>query len=167
LFYIPAWENSSATYRRGELLEFKEGGGFMGQGPGRGAAEEDVFSSIVAMDPNTGARKWTFRLSAASTESGVLTTLDPEIEAKGWEKIRSTVEVDTTDGRTLVEHADERYRGGPDLPFTREDLFEKFSDCASLVLPADGVIRAFELIERLDTVGDIGELVAALTPPGA
>ena len=28
--------------------------------------------------------------------------LDPEIEAKGWEKIRSTVEVDTTDGRTLV-----------------------------------------------------------------
>ena len=64
--------------------------------------------------------------------------LDPEIEAKGWEKIRSTVEVDTTDGRLLVEHADERYRGGPDLPFTREELFEKFSDCASLVLPADG-----------------------------
>jgi 2-methylcitrate dehydratase PrpD len=93
--------------------------------------------------------------------------LDPEIEAKGWEKIRSTVEVDTTDGRTLVEHADERYRGGPDLPFTREDLFEKFSDCASLVLPSDGVTRAFELIERLDTVGDVGELVAALTPPRA
>ena len=93
--------------------------------------------------------------------------LDPEIEAKGWEKIRSTVEVDTTDGRTLVEHADERYRGGPDLPFTREDLFEKFSDCASLVLPPDGVARAFEMIERLDTVGDIGELVAALTPPRA
>ena len=26
--------------------------------------------------------------------------LDPDIEAKGWEKIRSTVEVDLTDGRT-------------------------------------------------------------------
>ena len=39
--------------------------------------------------------------------------LDPEIEAKGWEKIRSTVEVDLADGRKLVEHADERYRGGP------------------------------------------------------
>ncbi|MBN1239878.1 MAG: MmgE/PrpD family protein, partial [Gammaproteobacteria bacterium] len=58
--------------------------------------------------------------------------LDPEIEAKGWEKIRSTVEVDLADGRTLVEHADERYRGGPDLPFTREELHEKFTDCASL-----------------------------------
>jgi 2-methylcitrate dehydratase PrpD len=90
--------------------------------------------------------------------------LDPEIEARGWEKIRSTVEVDTLDGRTLVEHADERYRGGPDLPFTREELFEKFSDCASLVLPPQAVIRAFELVERLETLGDVGELVAALTP---
>ena len=87
--------------------------------------------------------------------------LDPEIEAKGWEKIRSTVEVDTTDGRTLVEHADERYRGGPDLPFTRDELFEKFSDCASLVLPPEAVTRAFELVERLETLDDIGELVAA------
>ena len=51
--------------------------------------------------------------------------LDPEIEAKGWEKIRSTVEVDLDDGRTLVEHADERYRGGPDLPFTREELLRE------------------------------------------
>ncbi len=90
--------------------------------------------------------------------------LDPEIEAKGWEKIRSTVEVDTTDGRTLVEHADERYRGGPDLPFTREELFEKFSDCASLVLPAKAVTHAFETVERLESLSDIGELVAGLTP---
>lgn len=90
--------------------------------------------------------------------------LDPEIEAKGWEKIRSTVEVDTTDGRTLVEHADERYRGGPDLPFTRGELFEKFSDCASLVLPPEGVSRAFEMVETLESLDDIGQLVAALSP---
>jgi 2-methylcitrate dehydratase PrpD len=90
--------------------------------------------------------------------------LDPDIEAKGWEKIRSTVEVDMTDGRTLVEHADERYRGGPDLPFTREELYEKFSDCASLVLKPDAVTRAFETVERLETLEDISELVTALSP---
>jgi 2-methylcitrate dehydratase PrpD len=90
--------------------------------------------------------------------------LDPEIEAKGWEKIRSTVEVDMTDGRTLVEHADERYRGGPDLPFTRDELFEKFSDCASLVLKPGAVTRAFETVERLETLDNIGELVAVLAP---
>lgn len=89
--------------------------------------------------------------------------LDPEIEAKGWEKIRSTVEVDLVDGRKLVEHADERYRGGPDLPFTREELYEKWSDCASLVLPKAAVDEVFELVENLERVADVAQLVRALT----
>ena len=89
--------------------------------------------------------------------------LDPEIEAQGWEKIRSTVEVDLTDGRKLVEHADERYRGGPDLPFTREELFEKFSDCASLVLSGAEVDEAFAMVESLETLDDVGALVRVLT----
>jgi 2-methylcitrate dehydratase PrpD len=89
--------------------------------------------------------------------------LDPEIEAKGWEKIRSTVEVDLADGATLVEHADERYRGGPDLPFTRDELYEKWSDCASLVLSAAAIDEVFELVEGLDKVPDVTVLVRALT----
>jgi 2-methylcitrate dehydratase PrpD len=91
--------------------------------------------------------------------------LDPEIEAKGWEKIRSTVEVDLIDGRTLVEHADERYRGGPDLPFTRDELYEKWSDCAALVLPQTAVDEAFELVEGLERLADVTTLVRALTAP--
>ena len=39
--------------------------------------------------------------------------LDAEIDAQGYDLIRSRIEVDTKDGRTLVEWADERYRGGP------------------------------------------------------
>jgi 2-methylcitrate dehydratase PrpD len=91
--------------------------------------------------------------------------LDPEIEAKGFEKIRSTVEVDLVDGRTLVEHADERYRGGPDLPFTRDELYEKWSDCASLVLPQAAIDEAFELVDGLERVADVTTLVRALTTP--
>jgi 2-methylcitrate dehydratase PrpD len=90
--------------------------------------------------------------------------LDPDIEAKGWEKIRSIVEVDMTDGRTLVQQADERYRGGPDLPFTREELFEKFSDCASLVLSPARVQQAFDMVDRLDELADVTALVDALKP---
>jgi 2-methylcitrate dehydratase PrpD len=93
--------------------------------------------------------------------------LDPEIEAKGWEKIRSTVEVDLADGRKLVEHADERYRGGPDLPFTRDELYEKWSDCASLVLPQSGIDEVFELVDGLEKVPDVTTLVRALTPSAA
>jgi 2-methylcitrate dehydratase PrpD len=91
--------------------------------------------------------------------------LDPEIEAKGWEKIRSTVEVDLADGRSLVEHADERYRGGPDLPFTRDELYEKWSDCASLVLSPAAVDEAFSIVEALEDLGDVAELVRALRAP--
>ena len=93
--------------------------------------------------------------------------LDPAIEAQGWEKIRSTVEVDLTDGRTLVEHADERYRGGPDLPFTREELYEKFSDCASLVLAPAAIDETFRMVESLDELADIGALVRVLSGTAA
>jgi 2-methylcitrate dehydratase PrpD len=89
--------------------------------------------------------------------------LDPEIEAKGFEKIRSTVEVDLADGRKLVEHADERYRGGPDLPFTRDELYEKWSDCASLVLPQTRIDEVFELVEGLERMSDVTTLVQALS----
>lgn len=89
--------------------------------------------------------------------------LDPEIEAKGWEKIRSTVEVDLVDGRTLVEQADEHYRGGPDRPFTRDELYEKWSDCASLVLSRSALDEAFELVDDLERLDDITALVDVLT----
>jgi 2-methylcitrate dehydratase PrpD len=89
--------------------------------------------------------------------------LDPEIEARGFEKIRSTVEVDLNDGRRLVEHADERYRGGPDRPFTRDELYEKFSDCAGLVLAPSYIDETFRMVESLDTLSDISALVRTLT----
>jgi 2-methylcitrate dehydratase PrpD len=92
--------------------------------------------------------------------------LDPEIEARGWEKIRSIVEVDRYDGRTLVESADERYRGGPDLPFTRAELHEKFRECASLVLPESGVQETLRIVESLEELSDISELVHVLADVG-
>ncbi len=92
----------------------------------------------------------------------VTKVLDAGIEAKGWEKIRSTVEVDLEDGRTLVQDADERYRGGPDHPFTREDLLEKFTDCASLVLSEQGMTDVISKVESIEHVSDISALVRAL-----
>jgi 2-methylcitrate dehydratase PrpD len=122
--------------------------------------------SAIALRRKAGIREFNdefVRSSPAQTLMRKVTrVLDPEIEAKGWEKIRSTVEVDLADGRTLVEHADERYRGGPDLPFTREELFEKWSDCASLVLVPAAVERVFAMLESLETLPNVAELVRAL-----
>jgi alcohol dehydrogenase (cytochrome c) len=75
LFYVPTWENTSTTYIKGEQPpEYHQGQMFYGEFPKAGNNNEDIFSSIIALDPATGRRKWTFRLTAPSTEGGVLTT---------------------------------------------------------------------------------------------
>ena len=94
----------------------------------------------------------------------VETVLDAAIEARGFEKIRSTVEVDLVDGRTLLQDADERYRGGPDRPFTRDELHEKFTDCASLVLDPAAMAAVLDAVESLDRAADVTGLVRLLAP---
>jgi 2-methylcitrate dehydratase PrpD len=86
--------------------------------------------------------------------------LDPEIEARGFDKIRSTVQVDLEDGRRFVEHADERYRGGPDRPFTREELHQKFTECASLVLSDSAITETLRTIDSLEHLSDITDLIS-------
>jgi 2-methylcitrate dehydratase PrpD len=124
--------------------------------------------SAIALRRKAGIREFSdeFVLSAPVQQmmARVETILDPQIEARGFEKIRSTVEVDLTDGRTLVQAADERYRGGPDRPFTREELHEKFTDCAALVLPPAAMTRALEAVESIESLPDITELVRILAP---
>jgi 2-methylcitrate dehydratase PrpD len=92
----------------------------------------------------------------------VSTVFDPQIEAMGFDKIRSIVEVDLVDGRTLVQPSDERYRGSPAWPFTRAELHERFADCASPLLSADRIERALEQIEAVEKLGDIRELTRTL-----
>jgi alcohol dehydrogenase (cytochrome c) len=100
LFYIPAWENSSSTYRKGEdPPEFHDQQSFVGLGPGRGATGDDVFSSIIAMDPATSTRKWTFRMSAPSTEGGVLTTASNVLFAGGRDG--QFIALNAADGKLL------------------------------------------------------------------
>jgi 2-methylcitrate dehydratase PrpD len=94
----------------------------------------------------------------------VETLFDPEIEARGFDKMRSIVEVSLKDGRTLVQPSDERYRGGPERPFTREELHEKFADCAGLLLPPERIRRALELIESLEQIKNVRELTQAMAP---
>ena len=93
----------------------------------------------------------------------VSTIRDAAIEARGFDKMRSIVEVDLTDGRTLVQEADERYRGGPERPFTREELHEKFTDCASLVLRPDAITETLERLESLEKLRNVRELVDVVT----
>jgi 2-methylcitrate dehydratase PrpD len=89
----------------------------------------------------------------------VTNVFDSKIEAQGFDKIRSVVEIDLVDGRTIVEQADERYRGGPDKPFTQAELHAKFADCAQLTMSGDRIQRALTRIESVERLNDVGELI--------
>jgi 2-methylcitrate dehydratase PrpD len=122
--------------------------------------------SAIALRRKAGIHEFTDEFVRSAPVQAMMarceTILDKEIEAKGFEKIRSTVEVDLEDGRTLVQAADERYRGGPDRPFTREELHGKFTECAELVLPADAMAETLRMVESLEQVSDITALVQVL-----
>jgi 2-methylcitrate dehydratase PrpD len=96
----------------------------------------------------------------------VETVLDQDVEAKGFDRIRSVVEVELKDGRKLLQAGDERYRGGPERPFTRDELHAKFTENAELFLTKDAIRRSLELIESVDELRSVRELIEAMSPPG-
>jgi 2-methylcitrate dehydratase PrpD len=88
---------------------------------------------------------------------------DPEIDARGYDLIRSRIEVETKDGRTLVQWADERYRGGPLNPISDADLDGKFRMCAEGVLDGAAQDETLALARSFDTGADLARLMALMT----
>ncbi len=88
--------------------------------------------------------------------------VDPVIDAAGYDKIRSRIEVVTKDGRTLVEWADERYRGGPSNPISDADLEGKFRMCAEGAIDTarqDELVAAIRGVDSLDNASKLAELM--------
>jgi 2-methylcitrate dehydratase PrpD len=84
---------------------------------------------------------------------------DPEIDARGYDLIRSRIEVDTKDGRTLAQWADERYRGGPLNPISDADLDGKFRMCAEGVVDGAPQQELLGLARGLDQGADLSRLM--------
>lgn len=88
---------------------------------------------------------------------------DLEIDALGYDKIRSRIEVITKDGRTLVQWADERYRGGPSNPISDAGLDDKFCMCAEGVIDNARQNELLALVRGIDTVEDIGNIIKLIS----
>ena len=104
LFYFAARENGSTLFVKGEP-EYVEGRSYTGRGtlgrgagPGRGrpqvGMDEEKYTAVRALDPQTGARKWEFKLNAGISlnqcaglscagASGILTTASDLLFAGG------------------------------------------------------------------------------------
>ena len=90
------------------------------------------------------------------------TRFDQEIEDMGWDRIRSRIDVVTTDGRTLTRWADENYRGSPHNPLSDAELEGKFRDCADGLLGEDRIAALFETVWSIDRAPDAGRLFELL-----
>jgi hypothetical protein len=71
------------------------------------------------------------------------------------------VEIDLLDRKTLRRMADTA-RGTPEKPLMDNDLYEKFSECASFVFRKDEVKNICDEIRNLDKLADIRELTQLL-----
>ena len=80
--------------------------------------------------------------------------------SSGWSQTRTVVEIETTDGaRAVAEH--DAGIAAPDVAEQGRRLREKFT---ALVEPLYGTARTkaiIGLVDRLDSLRDIGELTAA------
>ena len=86
------------------------------------------------------------------------TRFDPAIEAMGWDRIRSRIDLTTRDGRRLERWADENYRGSPHNPLSDAELETKFRDCAAGLLDDAACQRVFGLVWSLEDQTDVSVL---------
>ncbi len=66
-----------------------------------GKADDEIYSEIQAYDPSTGEKKWGYRLSAPSTEAGILTTASNLLFSGGRDG--AFYALDARDGKLLWE----------------------------------------------------------------
>ncbi len=97
----------------------------------------------------------------------IATHLDPEIEAQGFDRIRSRIELTTRDGRTFTQWADERYRGGPALPMSDDEVKEKFRACTDGLLGAERQRQVVDGVMGLLDLDDVGGLAKWIQPDEA
>jgi 2-methylcitrate dehydratase PrpD len=90
------------------------------------------------------------------------TRFDPEIEAKGFDKMRSSIQIQLKNGETVSGDADERYRGGPENPLTDDELKDKVRSCCEGVLSAEGTEQLIDAAMGVTGMDDAATLAGYL-----
>jgi 2-methylcitrate dehydratase PrpD len=93
----------------------------------------------------------------------IRTEFDPAIEAKGYDKMRSRVEVTLKNGKKIVRDADDRYRGGPENPLSDDELKEKFTDCSQSIVSDSTREEIVKTVFKLEDLPNIDSLIALLS----
>ncbi len=87
--------------------------------------------------------------------------VDDELEALGYDQVRSRIRIKLKDGRTVEGRADVS-KGHPLKPMSWDDLGEKFRDCGRLVLPRRNVDQAIDLVGKVERERNLLPLIRLL-----
>ena len=91
----------------------------------------------------------------------VIPYLHEGIEARGFERIRSLVEVKLRNGQVLSREATTS-RGTPERPMTPPELAEKFHDCAQRIMTEAQEKEVLDMVYEIDKVDDVKQLTRLL-----
>jgi len=122
--------------------------------------------AMIALERRAGKREFSDEFVAGepmqAMQRRIRTEFDAEIEAMGFDKMRSRITIRVRDGREISGWADERYRGGPENPLTDEALEDKLRSCCDGVLSndrQDALIGAAWSVCTLEDAALIAELL--------
>jgi len=115
--------------------------------------------SMIVLRRQAGPREFTDGFVASDAmqdmQRRIETVRAADIEAMGFDLIRSRIEVRTRDGRILLKDADTRYRGGPARPLTDAEVEGKFRLCCDGHLDRatqDALIQSVWSVTDLETI---------------
>jgi len=88
--------------------------------------------------------------------------VDDELEALGYDQVRSRIRVTLRDGR-VIEGRYDVARGHPEKPMSWMELGDKFRDCADLVLSRKYAEEVIHLVAGLEQLKSLSPLLRALS----
>ena len=98
--------------------------------------------AMIALERKAGKREFSdeFVQSDAmqAMQRRIRTELDKDIEAQGFNVMRSRISIQLKNGKEVAGWANERYRGGPENPMTDAELEAKVRSCCEGVLDQAG-----------------------------
>ncbi len=88
--------------------------------------------------------------------------VDEELEALGYDQVRSRIRIKLNEGR-VIEGRYDVARGHPQKPMSWAELGEKFYDCAGLTLTRKNAEEVVEFVARLEQQRHLAPLLRALS----
>ncbi len=86
----------------------------------------------------------------------------PDMPDDSAEQFNAEVRVTLHDGRVVSRRVDGLVGRGGDNPMSRDELWEKFHDCARRALPEPAVAALFERLQSLESAPDIADVAPLL-----